>query len=237
MDQRIIVYMTYFAVAFGLFAVIFTVYGAVKRGIKMKIKFFDLAIELNINDKNNITDIKDATKKEDTNVTTFETLSERCYKETYFQSKVYFRLSVSATVLGIVLILLKNYQNPGSQYQNYAALYVICQAITILFFSQSNRAQKKMIENHIRLREDNDKAEARQIVETFNDGPVKDLAKFVIIGSAYDKFKIDTDFFKNTTDAASKDASSQKKQKMSDPAPDPGPQKSDEGSSPEKEPV
>ena len=247
MNDRMLIYM---AVISGSCAVFFTIYGAVKRGIRKKIKFFDLVMEVHINDKNNIPGIIAATPKKDKEVTTFEVAqSEKLHNLFYYQSQVSYWLSVIFTVVGFLIVVL-NIRNVEMLYQKYAASYIICQAISLLFFSQSNRAQNKMMECFKKLGEEKDKADARLIVETYNDGPFKDLARFQIIGSSYNKVAIDAEVIKNATDAAMKNSPHKppiipnevnplKNDSTinSKPSPDASPQRSDEAGLEEKGPI
>jgi hypothetical protein len=174
--------LTYLAIVFGLLAVIMIVYGAIKKGVRKRISFMGLVIDVNLHGKNNMDDQLSPAKEVHAKMDSLETRqSEKIVKLVLLQASFSYWISMSFAIILGLSIIIGYYYNPEKASQINNAPLVICEVINSLFFFWLNKMQKRMMDCYNKIREDKGKMDARSVFEDSNGN----LNKFNIVRLRY----------------------------------------------------
>jgi uncharacterized membrane protein len=165
----------------AILAVVVGLYQLIKTTAKFKLKFGNISIESDKTQKQNYDEIISSFRLAKGNELPFEIEQlAKYYTQILYQNKVSFWFSIVFAAIGFLIIILLIFTNAEIISDKGIVTMVssiIIEAVSALFYTRSNKAQKEMQEFFNKLRKDRQYGEARKLIESLTNPMIKDIAK------------------------------------------------------------
>ncbi|GAA5022045.1 hypothetical protein GCM10011506_01680 [Marivirga lumbricoides] len=162
-------------------AVLFSALGLIRFGQVRKFKFGNFVIEGDGTTKRDYDDLIKSLRSDSKNDLPFEIEQlAKYYTQILYQTKVSFWFSIIFASLGFSIIVFVIFANQDLASAQSIASFIssaVIEAVSALFFTRSNKAQKEMEEFFNKLRTDRKQAEARRMTDNIEHPLLKDVMK------------------------------------------------------------
>lgn len=187
--------ISYVSLALGVLGALTAIYWLAKSGTATKIKLGSFAIETKPNDQKTYSELIESVKKGGSEDLPFEIEQlAKYYTQILHQTKISFWFSLVFATLGFSILLIIIFGNSDLNSNKTIISFIsttIIEAVSVLFFSRSNKAQKEMEQFFNKLRNDRQQGEARKLADSIENPMLKDILK-IQLALNYSEIENDT---------------------------------------------